>query len=286
MTVFKFAVCDDDKAALAAVSGAIVNVFKNNGAVVTVDSYMPSPNLFNRLKEQDYNAVFLDINMPEMDGIRLAKQLKESRGEMDIVFVSGEEDRVFESFAVHPYGFIRKSKFLKDIGGLAKMYIADRSETDETMVELKSNNVLYKVKLNDVVYIESIREYQYVYMNVREEPKKIRSTMEILEKQLTPLGFIRIHKGYLVNYCYIRRIESADIVTTTEVRLPISRRRGKNIWNSAEKSVLSDWDKTDLRKFCLSKKLKKFCFAVAYLRLRFFYRARNPPAMPVEIKKL
>lgn len=222
---FRFAVCDDDEVALSAIAGALVNVFEKNRVEAVVDTFLPTDDLYEKLTGNFYNAVFLDINMPKYDGIELGRRLKAEKSSIDIIYVSGAEERVFDSFSVHPYGFVRKSSFLKDVAGIAKMYTAEHTETSAATLELKAHNSILSLKINDIVYIESIRDYQYVYILGRKEPEKIRYTMEAIEKQLSPHGFIRVHKGYLINYHYIRRIDATDILTATGARIPVSKRK-------------------------------------------------------------
>ena len=223
--MYRFAVCDDEEVALSAISGALVNVFEKNRAEVSVQTFAPSPDLFEKLTSEYFDAVFLDINMPKCDGIELGRRLKAQRQNLDIVYVSSAEERVFESLSVHPYGFVRKSSFLKDIAGIAKMYIAEHGDKESPMLELKLHGSILSLKTADILYVESIRDYQYIYLLGKTEPEKVRLTMDTIESQLSPHGFIRAHKGYLVNYHYIRRIDAADIILTSGVRVPVSKRK-------------------------------------------------------------
>lgn len=227
--MFRFAVCDDDEVALSAIAGAISNVFGKNRVQVSVQTFGPSPDLFEKLTSEHFDAVFLDINMPKCDGIELGKRLKAQRETLDIIYVSSAEERVFDSFRVHPYGFVRKSSFLKDIAGIAKMYLAEHTERESAVIELKLRGSILNLKMSEIVYIESIRDYQYIYLLGQKEPEKVRLTMEMMESRLVPHGFIRVHKGYLVNYHYIQRIDSTDIVLISGLRVPVSKRKLKQV---------------------------------------------------------
>lgn len=74
------------------------------------------------------------------------------------------------------------------------------------------------------MYIESARDYQLIFQSDNDQPLKLRTSMEAIFKQLEPLGFIRIHKGYIVNFLYIRRIDGTDVTLTNGIKLPMSRR--------------------------------------------------------------
>ena len=223
--MFRFAICDDDEVALSAIAGALSNVFEKNRVEVCVKTFLPAADLYEKLTSEYFDAVFLDINMPGCDGIALGKRLKAQRETLDIIYVSNAEERVFESFSVHPYGFVRKSSFLKDIAGIVRMYIAEHSKQETATIELKLHGAILNLKVEEIVYIESIRDYQYIYLIGQKEPEKIRLTMEASEERLSAHGFIRVHKGYLVNYHFIQRIDATDILLVTGVRVPVSKRK-------------------------------------------------------------
>lgn len=222
---FKFAICDDEQIALTAVSSILVSKFSEHGIDIKADTYLPSKKLINNLMDTVYDAIFLGINMPDCDGVKLAEQLRAFGKDVDIIFVSSAEDRVFGLFSVHPYGFIRKHKFLEDIDVFVKMYMSDRFLEDEPEIELHLHKSILKLKTSEIVYVESVKEYQRICMENKGEPEKFRGTMKTMEQQLSPYGFIRVHEGYLVNYQYIRRIDNHELVTTTDKHIPISRRR-------------------------------------------------------------
>lgn len=222
---FRFAICDDEQIALTAVSGILVNKFSEHGVTVKADTYAPEQGLADVLCSKAYDAIFLDINMPEQDGVKIAEELRARGNNADIVFVSGAEDRVFGTFSVHPYGFIRKHKFLEDIDVFVKMYMSDRFTENDPEIEFKANKTIFRLRTSDIVYVESIKEYQYIYTDDKEKPEKLRESMKTMEERLTPCGFIRVHEGYLVNYKCIMRLDKQELVTTTGKHIPISRRR-------------------------------------------------------------
>ena len=67
--------------------------------------------------EKEFDVVFLDIEMNEIDGISLAEYIKNNNSKIDIVFVSNRADRVFETFDVSPFAFVRKSAEKQNYNG-------------------------------------------------------------------------------------------------------------------------------------------------------------------------
>ncbi|MGL5173184.1 MAG: LytR/AlgR family response regulator transcription factor, partial [Olsenella sp.] len=84
---------------------------------------------------------------------------------------------------------------------------------------------VYPVQIVSITYIEGMRKQQVVHVDGQEKSIVLTRTMGELEDELSGEGFIRIHKGYLVNYRYIQVIDAGDVRLTTGELLPISRRK-------------------------------------------------------------
>ena len=225
---FNFALCDDDEFAIVVVANALKDVFSKKRINISLETFTSPSRMMEALQEKSFDALFLDIDMPELDGIELAKFQKSVNPNVEIVFVSNCEDRVFESFSVHPYGFIRKKNFLKDIAALANNYLEDHKICRQ-LIHIESHNNIVKVDAFDIVYVECNRDCQSIFLKTALKPLIVRSSMATLEQQLAPFGFIRVHKGYLVNYRHISRIDSMDITLNNNSVVPVSRRKLKEV---------------------------------------------------------
>lgn len=223
---FRVAVCDDDQAALGIIASSLKDVFAAHGVEATTSLFSSATELAKVMPTRRFDLLLLDIDMPELDGIEFGKQLRESHDKVDIMYISNREDKVFDSLRVSPVGFIRKSRFLEDMSEVVGNYLdARRDRHRNSMVVLKSGDNTYPVYVDQIIYIEGMRKQQAVHVDGREEAIFITRTMAELEEELSGEGFIRIHKGYLVNYRYIEVIEGSEVVLTNGWRLPVSRRK-------------------------------------------------------------
>ncbi len=109
---------------------------------------------------------------------------------------------------------------------MPKTYFTYRQEqnTPRTLVVESREQVLY-IAVDTLIYIECIGKKQLAHIVGKEEPMELRKQMQQLEEELTPYGFLRIHKGYLVNYRFIRKICESDVILTNDEHLAVSRRR-------------------------------------------------------------
>lgn len=223
------AICDDDADILSVVSGAIVSAFRKHGISAQVELFRRAGDLERQMRAQDFELLFLDIDMPGLDGIAFAKRLRAGNSRTDIIFISSREDKVFDALRTNPSGFVRKSRFLEDVSAVIDQWMKSRPKGERTKLLIQSREHTWNIPLDTVLYIEGNDKNQLLHASNLPEPVPVRRSMQELEETLTPSGFLRIHKGYLVNYKFIRRLENTEAVLTNGERIPLSRRRVQEI---------------------------------------------------------
>ncbi len=228
--VIKIAVCDDERIALDAICAKISKTFEQCGIEAKADKYLGSEKFCSAAEHANYDLVFLDVDMPGTDGISLAKRLREQKAPPTIIFVSSREEKVFDSFVVTPFRFVRKGRFNADITEAVYAYIRERLDNDKAVTfRINKNSSIVRVRLNDIMYIESFKNNQYIHIAGEKEPVCLSMTMDELEENFGNYDIIRVHKSYLVNMRYIRRIDKEEVITTTDERIFISRRKVQDV---------------------------------------------------------
>lgn len=227
------AICDDEKMATDIISSAVITCFHNYDVELKIDKFNSPAELEKAVETggKSYNILFLDIDMPRMDGITLGKRLRPLIKDGAIIFVSNREDRVFDTFAVQPFGFIRKSKFLQDLETVVNHFVADLGDAEgkNSCINFKTSKGMVRVSIRKILYIGCVKDYQYVYVDGEAEPIKVKLRMGMLEESLVKYGFIRIHQGYILNYRYIKKIEADSVELTDGQMLPLSRRKKQEV---------------------------------------------------------
>lgn len=208
------AVCDDDELICEAICGRLEKILTGCGMKAKCDKYVSPELLYKNVSDgtRKYDIIFLDIDMPKMTGIDLGKALRESGSKVDIVFVSNREDKVFDTFSVQPFGFIRKNNFSHDLNDTLRMYINMKVINDSSVVLQTANNSITRVvKVSEIVYIESFKYKQFVYM-AGGETIEISMTMKELEAKLKEYDIVRVHQGYLVNLKFVQKISRNEVI--------------------------------------------------------------------------
>ena len=228
--MLKVAILDDNKTALMISSSAVEAFLKEKNAEYQLFSFSNPLNFLASAKEEKFDLSFLDIDMPEMNGLEVANELADICKNGQIIFLSQREDLVFECLKFHPFGFIRKSKLIDDFSLMMNQYYQtiSNAESDETKIDIIDKTKTVSFKIKEIVYIEGDRNYQKVVLKDKTS-QNIRVALGSLEEKLREHGFIRIHKGYLLNYLYIRSIANDEVYLTTGISLPMSKKRKDEI---------------------------------------------------------
>lgn len=230
MKNIRIAVCDDERFARDTVASAVKSIFEEHKIQTEIQIFFSAMELADYCSTHVFDLIYLDIEMPEMNGIKLGKLLRESSYSTDIIYVSNREDTVFQALKIQPFGFVRKGYFMKDLQDVTSSYISclNKRQNEKKIVVITSEGY-QNIPFSLIRYFEGSGTYQLMYIKNKKVPLQIRSRMVNLEKELEPEGFLRIHKGYLVNFLYISRISATEVIMDQNEMLPISRGKGQKL---------------------------------------------------------
>lgn len=171
--------------------------------------------------------IFIDINMPDMNGLDFVRTL---HNRPQIIFTTAFSEYAIEGFKLDALDYLLKPigypEFLK-AANKARSYfetvVQDQKKDPETKAYLfvKSDYKIARVAVNDIIYIEGMREYVRIHLNSG-KPLMPLITLRILEKQLPADRFMRVHRSYIVNLEKIISVEHNRIVIEGKVYIPVS----------------------------------------------------------------
>ena len=199
-----------------------VNKVHDLSLVGTADNAI---NAMKVLRENQVDLLFLDIQMPELTGINMLKVLQHKPL---VVLTTAYSEYAIESYELDVVDYLLKpitfERFLKAIEKVnQRLNLRKTPEIifteDSSFVFIKDGTKLIKVMLEDILYVEGLKDY----VTIHTKDQKIMSLQRLkaLEKQLPESQFIRIHNSYIVSFKAIKAIDKGEIQIGT-VRLPIS----------------------------------------------------------------
>jgi two-component system, LytTR family, response regulator LytT len=170
------------------------------------------------LKENSVDIVMLDIQMPELNGIEFARQMK--RGPK-VIFTTAYKKYAIEGFKLEVVDYLVKpfsyQDFLKAIQRAEKLIILEKKsyeniESSNEFLYLKSNYKIKRLKFNDIQYIEGFNDSVRIYAASSLEPIQSQISLKVLEAKLPSGKFMRIHRSFIVNLLMVDTIDRGRIV--------------------------------------------------------------------------
>ena len=179
------------------------------------------------LQENDVDLMFVDINMPDLNGMDFVKSLNNPP---KVIFTTAYSEYALEGFRVDAIDYLLKpigySDFLK-AAEKAKERISPKVtantqiESNEKFLFIKSEYKVLRINLSDIKYIESKSEYLRIYVE-NQQPIMTLMSMKKMEKFLPENSFMRIHRSFIVNLNKITTVERNRIIFDKDVYIPVS----------------------------------------------------------------
>jgi len=180
-----------------------------------VNEYSNAIEAYNHLQNNQVDLIFLDIEMPEMTGIELTKNL--SGKDIIIIFTSSNKDYALEAFELNIADYILKpvmpARFLQAVSK-AQSFLESRKEevevTKDEFLFVRDSNITRRLKLDDIFYAEAMGDYVKFY--TREKMFAIHGKMKTAEERLPKDHFIRVHRSYIVSVGKIDTLQDGGIM--------------------------------------------------------------------------
>ena len=180
-------------------------------------SFTDSITAINAVKEQKPDLLFLDIQMPNIDGMELAHSLPE---ETRVVFTTAFKEYAFESYEVNALDFllkpIRYNKFLTAVEKAKKLLApqpkAPQPQPQQDTVFIRVDSEWRNVIIDKITYVSCIKDYVMFYLDDEAKPLITHLTMKAVEQMLPAEKFLRIHRSYIVAIDKINKVDRNDCV--------------------------------------------------------------------------
>ncbi|GAA1761305.1 LytTR family DNA-binding domain-containing protein [Pseudarthrobacter sulfonivorans] len=179
------------------------------------------------LTSESVDAVFLDIHMPAVSGLDVARAISRSTKKPAVVFVTADEDCALEAFELAAVDYllkpIRAERLARSVGRISEL-LRDGGAAPE-MITVDQGGTTRMIRRDDVTYVQA--QGDYARLHTADASFLIRVPLADLEQQWADAGFIRTHRSYLVALKHVSSMKLAadrPSVSVAGASLPISRR--------------------------------------------------------------
>lgn len=197
----------------------------------------------NFLHDNAIDLIFVDINMPDINGIDFVKSLPKN---VKIVFITAHSEFAYEGFQLDAADYLLKpisfTDFLKSANKVNERYFQQNSSLPEIQQNrdylfIKSEYRVIRINFKDIKYIESKREYVKIFLE-GSEPITTLMSIKKLEETLPGNMFMRVHRSFIVNLDKITVVERNRIIFDNKVYIPISENYGEKFQEYMEKGFV------------------------------------------------
>lgn len=180
-----------------------------------VQEYDNAIDAYNHLQTNEVDLIFLDIEMPEMTGIELTKNL--AGKDCLIIFTSSNKDYALEAFELNIADYILKpytpARFLQAVSKAQSIFDSRKEKVEMTSDEflfVRDSNITRRLKLDDIFYAEAMGDYVKFY--TREKMFAIHGTMKAAEERLPKTNFLRVHRSFIIAVNKIDTLQDGGIM--------------------------------------------------------------------------
>jgi DNA-binding LytR/AlgR family response regulator len=174
----------------------------------------------NFIKGNSVDVIFLDVEMPEMNGLEMLQTFDLSSAPM-VVLVTSKEDYAVDAFEYNVVDYLLKPvdyvRFVKSVNKMVSLKSKANGDDDNEFF-VKSDLKFVKLGFNDILYVEAMADY--VIIHIQGGRHIIHSTMKGIDAKLYPENFVRVHRSFIINIKMIKSVDNSS-VSIADKNIPI-----------------------------------------------------------------
>lgn len=239
------AIVDDEPLAL----GLLESYVKKTPLLELNGAYSSAIQAMKNLPENPVNLIFLDIQMPELNGLEFSRMIPQ---DTRIIFTTAFEQYALDGYKVNALDYLLKpvsySDFMQAVNKAVKWFeLQQKAEensnnfiqasSESNYIYIKSDYNLIQINLDKILYIEGLKDY--IKIHLEDEPRPILSlvSMRAMEEKLPSSRFLRVHRSFIVQKQKIKVIDKGRIVFGKEY-IPISDSYKQELQNYVNEHIV------------------------------------------------
>lgn len=219
------AICDDNRVFLDQVTDIIKTVLKCDNKI---NKFSSAQELLNYIEEyrELIDIVVTDIKMEGIDGLSLAKLLREKAPNIEIIFVTSYTDYIEESFGCDPVSYIVKPVKPESMETAFKKAMSNIESKQKNCLDIITKTKILRFPHKEIKYIDSNKRVVTIHTNGGST--EVMMKLDDVQAKL-PNGFLRVHKSYLVNIYFVASIGCNRVKLVTGEDIPVAKSKYKDI---------------------------------------------------------
>ena len=203
------------------------------------------------IDNQEIEAIFLDINMPDLNGLDFAKSLHDHSMGPVMVFTTAYSEYAIEGYKANAVGYLLKpysfeefeeaAQKVKEICEIRQQAFTEvtTNTDDDGVIFVKSDYKIVRISIEDINYIEAMSEYLRISCVNRPKPVIVLLSMKKIEEHLPTSSFMRIHRSFIINLNRISEVKKNHVIIEGDISLPIGDNYKEAFMNYLNKKILT-----------------------------------------------
>lgn len=221
----KIAVCDDNSEELNRVSSLLEEYQREKEVSFACKFFTSGVELASIAQQENFDLYLLDVLMPSLNGIELAKEIRSFNTAVPIIFLTSSPEFAVDSYSVHATNYLLKPVARDMLFSVLDEILAQQKTDRENYIIVKSSIGVRKILLSQLIYVEAQERRVVYYLQNGEQVECVARFSNIADDLLKYPEFIQPHRSYLVNMSYISTIGTLDMELQNHAVLPLAQRR-------------------------------------------------------------
>ena len=216
---YRVAICDDSPADLSAVSQILGDWAADRGVEIITEIFSSAERfLFRYSEEKAFDILLLDIEMGAMDGVTMAKKVRQDNEAVQIVFITGYSDYIAEGYDVAALHYL-----MKPVNSEKLLTVLDRAmekrKQEERCLNLEAYGEMVRIPFYEIRYLDVHQNYVTVHAKA---DYTVKRTLGDFEKELDD-RFCRVGRSMILNLKFIQRVTKTEVRLSDGTVLPLPR---------------------------------------------------------------
>lgn len=205
--MIRFILCDDDKKQLELLQSYSRQWGKGHGLELELIAFPTAKALLAEYVPRNEDIVILDIIMPDMNGLELARRLRNANSEFSLIFLTSSRDFALSAYEVHPYGYVIKPAAYEEFSKLLDSLYQKLCQ----YIVVKSGNEMCSISIDELAWVEAVNR-QVVFNLANGKKLEVRDTFNNIALKLCVYScFFKPHRSYIVNFKYVEHFNTKEI---------------------------------------------------------------------------